>query len=138
MAFDPYDPNHPNADLEFEFGFEPARDEIEVLAEEVALNVETSSRKTTGKPSPYEKREVIVQKQSESGKFQPVVVSSQSVGIHAAKPQGFFKTAVDKMFRTKKVSGVIAIGAESVTVVKTFKPEEFRVGLQDYVDADED
>jgi hypothetical protein len=42
------------------------------------------------------------------------------------------------MFHTKKASGVIAVGAESVTVVKKFKPEEFKIGLQDYIDADED
>lgn len=137
---DPQDPNHPNADLEFD-GEVPAPveetwDSNSEFGEPVSGD--TTARKSTGMPSPYERREAIVQRQNESGKFQPKVLSSQDIGIHAAKPQGFFKTAVDKMFRTKKISGVIAVGAESITVVKVFKPEEFRVGLQDYIDADSD
>jgi hypothetical protein len=62
--------------------------------------------------------------------------STDPRGIHAAKERGMVGKTID-FFRTKKVSGVIAVGAESVTVVKKFKEEEFKIGLEDYID-DED
>ena len=131
MAFDPQDPNHPNADL---FGDAPLPDGVPDPPFEECVTVETAARKTTGMLSPYQERAWIVQK--EENDFAPTPATT--VGIHAAKPQGFIKTAVDKLFHTKKVSGVIAVGAESVTVVKRFRPEEFKIGLQDYIDADSD
>jgi hypothetical protein len=141
MSFDPHDPNHPNADLEFDFAAPIPLPEGEV-AHDSEIARDTFARKSTQQPSPYTRRETIVQRKDGAGGFRPEVIASDDVkrrnGIHAAKPQGIFKTAVDKFFRTKKASGVIAVGAESVTVVKRFKPEEFKIGLQDYIDADSD
>lgn len=101
----------------------------------VDWGTKTASRKTTRQKSPYERRELIKTRQDGAGGLEPVVIPACE-GIHAAKSEGVIAGTWNKLFNTKKQSGVIAVGAESVTVVKTFKPEEFRIGLQDYIDGD--
>jgi hypothetical protein len=62
MALDPNDPNHPNADLEFDFVTSVPPPEGEVTRDSDIAR-DTFARKSTNQPSPYTRRETIVQPQ---------------------------------------------------------------------------
>jgi len=91
------------------------------------IEITTDSQKSRGLPSPYTKRETIIQDCSEGAGFGETreSVSNDPRGIHASKLEGP---------DTSKVSGVGAMSCESIEVMQKLSKEQLQYGKEDYLD----
>jgi hypothetical protein len=92
------------------------------------IEISTDSRKSRGLPSPYTKRETLIQECGQGAGLGATAVSefeqTDPRGIHQSKLQGP---------DDKNASGVGAMNAESVQVMQKLTKEQLQFGKEDYL-----